>query len=916
MAALLTSTSSRPCSRSTRAATASAPAGNVTSSTTGRTSSPAATNGEAAARPFASSRDPRYTVSPRSASWRTTSNPIPRLAPVTTAITRRTYRSEARNRRGEHTDDVARADATVDPGVPLLEVRGLSKRFGALQVLDDVSLTVADGEALAVVGDNGAGKSTLAKCIARAVRPDAGEVLVKGRPLGLGQDDALAAGVGVVWQDLALCDNLDSVANLFLGRERGRPMLAEADMRSEAERLLARVGIDIPDLTRPVASLSGGQRQAVAVTRALTGDPELLILDEPTANLGHNETRAVLGLVRDLRARGTTVVLITHQLEQVFNLVDRILVLRHGRLVADVSPREVHPDDVVAMQSGIEADSTASRQLRRLGSLVEQLSAVEPTASLPLVVSAMSAAIGQETLCVHLLDQTTGTPFLRRSAAVALPDALLAVNDRLPLGHQGGPVGVAAATASVVVTEDVRGDPAWAAFLPAAERAGVLSSWAAPITGASGVLGTISGYGDTVGRLRNDQLELIMLYASHAAASIERERNFAESRRRNRVLEAIRAVLEVLAGPQQVHTGLDAALEALCKVLDAEDAVVRTSEPVAAGAGAGAGAEGVTRASAGEPGLEATADKALTDGQQVRVKNRDGLVLAVPFTAPSGPAALAVRWSDALAGDESAEVLQDVARSMSLALEREELEASHREAQALRRSQRLQRAFLSRLSHELRTPLTAIHGYADSLRQPDVHWSDEAQHRFLGTIATESERMRRLVADLLDVSAIDAGIFRVHPDWCDLRLVLDASVACVTSDAQAEPRVHVHVDTGLGPVWADHDRLEQVFVNLLENALRHTPTTTRIRVDACPDPDGREVHIRVSDDGHTLGADRAAALFEPHVSAGPKGSTGLGLPIARGIAVAHGGDVTLEATGELTTFLVSLPLGPDGEPDA
>lgn len=195
------------------------------------------------------------------------------------------------------------------------------------------------------MGDNGAGKSTLAKCIARAVRADTGEVRMAGRTIGAGRDDALAAGIGVVWQDLSLCDNLDTVANLFLGRERRRAFLDEAGMRSEAERLLAQVGIDIPGLTRPVVSLSGGQRQAVAVT----------------------------------------------------------------------------------------------------------------------------------------------------------------------------------------------------------------SSWAAPITGSTGVLGTISGYGDTVGRLRSDQLELIMLYASHAAGSIERERLFAESRRRNRVLEAIRAVLEVLAGPSRAH---------------------------------------------------------------------------------------------------------------------------------------------------------------------------------------------------------------------------------------------------------------------------------------------------------------------------------------------------------------------------
>ena len=765
----------------------------------------------------------------------------------------------------------------------LLDVRWLAKRFGALQVLDDVSLTVRAGEAVALVGENGAGKSTLVRCIAGALRPDSGTVDVDG-------------DIGVVWQDLSLCDNLDTVANLFLGRERRRGLLAEAEMRSEAEQLLARVGIDIPDLSRPVAALSGGQRQAVAVTRALAGDPALLILDEPTAALGHNETKAVIGLIKALHAQGTAVLLVTHHLEHVFGLMDRIVVLRQGRVVADVLPAEVHPDDIVAMQSGIEADSTASRQLRRLGSLVEQLSAVEPAASLPLVVSAMTAAIGQETLCVHLLDHASGTPLLRRSAAVAVPDELLAVNDRMPLGPAGGPVGVAAATASVVVTEDVRTDPAWAVFRPAAERAGIHSSWAAPIIASSGVLGTISGYGDTVGHLRDDQLELITLYTSHAAASIERELLFAESRRRNRVLEAIRAVLEVLAGPQQLQTGLDAALAALCDVLDVADAVIRVAGPA-------------TKASVGVGGLEAVADAAIASAAEIRRADGDGdrLVVAVPFPTPNGPAALAVRWTGVEADADGAEVLQDVARSMSLALEREELEQSHRETEALRRSQRLQRDFLSRLSHELRTPLTAIHGYADSLRQEDVEWSDAAQRRFLDTIAAESERMRRLVADLLDVSAIEAGILRVHPDWCDLRLVLDASVACVAAGGPDE-RIAVDVDDDLGPVWADHDRLEQVFVNLLDNALRHTPAATKVRVDAGVDVTGHEVHIRVSDDGDGLAPSRVATLFEPHVSVGAHGGTGLGLPIARGIVVAHGGDLTFDADDGTTTFVVALPV--------
>src|SRR5262249_51190124 len=152
------------------------------------------------------------------------------------------------------------------------------------------------------------------------------------------------------------CDNLDTVANLFLGRERRRLLLSHTDMHGEARRVLARLGVDVPDLTRPVATLSGGQRQAIAVTRALDGDPALLILDEPTASLGRNETAQVLRLVRELRSRGTAILLISHQLDQVFDLADRIVVLRLGRVIADVTPLEVHPDDVVALQSGLEID--------------------------------------------------------------------------------------------------------------------------------------------------------------------------------------------------------------------------------------------------------------------------------------------------------------------------------------------------------------------------------------------------------------------------------------------------------------------------------------------------------------------------------------------------------------------------------
>jgi signal transduction histidine kinase/ABC-type multidrug transport system ATPase subunit len=785
---------------------------------------------------------------------------------------------------------------------PLLEVRGLRKRFGDLQVLDDLSLAVAPGELVALVGDNGVGKSTLVKCIARAVSPDRGDVLVGGRPLGPGQDDVAEAGIAVVWQDLSLCDNLDAVANLFLGRERHQLLLAQDDMAAEARRMLARLDIPVPDLTRPVAALSGGQRQAIAVARALAGGPQLLILDEPTASLGRHETAVVLRLVRQLRAAGTAVVLVTHQLEQVFDMADRIAVMRHGRIVAEVSPREVHPDDVMAMQLGIEVDSTASRQLRRLGSLVEQLSEVDPAASLPLVVSALAAALGQESLCVHLVEQRPGGPVLRRSAALGLPGPLLDVTTELPLGAAGGPIGLAARAEAPVVSEDVRTDATWRPLRAAATAGGVVSSWAAPITGASGVLGTISGFGDTAGRPRGDQLALIGLYANHAAASIERERLFVDAQRRNRVLETIRTVLEALAGPEHVHAGTGGALAALVDVLGAEAAVIRTG-----------GDDGpTTRAAVGAaPLLDATADAVLAGGATAHAGGTAGHVLAVPFQTPEGRAALAVLWSDAAATEGAAEVLHDAARSLSLGLEREGLEAAHREAQALRRSQRLQREFLSRLSHELRTPLTAIVGCVDTLLQPDVAWGGDERQRFLATIGTESERMRRLVADLLDVSAIDAGILRIDPDWCDLALVLRASVSCAAPGA--EGRVAVEVAEGLGPVWADHDKLEQVVVNLLENALRHAPDDTPVHLEARVDDDGA-AEVVVRDEGEGVPAGLAANVFEPYVTGPGRSGTGLGLAIARGIAHAHGGTLALRPQAAGATFVLTLPATPADPP--
>ncbi len=332
-------------------------------------------------------------------------------------------------------------------------------------------------------------------------------------------------------------------------------------MREGTAAVLRRVGADSLPLDRPVRGLSRGQRQLVALARALWSEPQLLLLDEPTASLGITETRRVHEVIRQRRDQGAGILLVTHDLDQVFDLADRVVVLRDGRVVADVSPQEVHRDDIVALMSGIEMDSMARRQLQRLRSLVDQLSDVEPAASLPLIVSAMAAALDQEMLCVHLLEPVEPDgAVLRRTAAVGLPAPLLEVNERLELGSAGGCAGLAGARAEAVVVEDLAGDPAPERYRRAAAASGIRSEWAAPIVGTHGVLGTVSGFATSVGGPEPAQLELARLYLGYVASAIERERLLSEVSRRNRILESLRNMLESLAGPDRVVGGLAAVL--------------------------------------------------------------------------------------------------------------------------------------------------------------------------------------------------------------------------------------------------------------------------------------------------------------------------------------------------------------------
>ncbi|MCL2582037.1 MAG: ATP-binding cassette domain-containing protein [Streptosporangiales bacterium] len=485
------------------------------------------------------------------------------------------------------------------PAPPELAATGLTVRFGTLTALDGVSLAVRAGECVAIAGENGSGKTTLIRALGGDLAPDSGTVELEGVALAPDPVAAARRGMRIVWQDLVLADNLDIAANVMLGNERRRHLLFPALLHADAARLLDRLGIPVGDPARPVRSLSGGQRRMIAVARAMARAPRVLLLDEPTSALGVAEAALVERLITRLRAEGTTIVVSGHDVPQMVRLADRILVLRHGRLVAEADPGDVHPDDVAALISG-------------------------------------------------------------------------------------------------------------------------------------------------------------------------------------QALEEVRARREAL----------EAALSA------------------------------------------------------------------------------------------------------------------QEETMALRRARDMQHAFLRRLSHELRTPLTAITGYATSLLQPDVTWDDETRHRFLSRIAAESSRLGRLVNDLLDFSAIEAGIFRLSCDWCDLPLVIDAAVSVLPPERA--PMVEVRAPSDLPAVWADHDRLEQVFVNLLANALEHNPPGTRVQVSADPGED--TVTLLVSDDGGGLDPE----LLRDPPSAGqsrPRGAgAGLGLSIARGIVAAHGGTLELEPVPRGTCLRITLPV--------
>ncbi len=254
---------------------------------------------------------------------------------------------------------------------PLLRVENLTKRFGGLTAVDHASMEVNVGEVVGLLGDNGAGKSTLIKMISGVYQPDEGDMYFNGQKVNLvGPRDARDMGIETIYQDLALAENLDVGANIFLGREILRPYLGgliktvdRGGMRDESKKALDRLNIHLPSLTQQVHSLSGGQRQAVAIARSIYWNAKLMIMDEPTAALGVSEQRKVLRLVKTLCDQGVPVILISHNMQDVFAVATRIVVMRRGKKVGERITKETSPDEIVSLMVGAETVGESSVDL-------------------------------------------------------------------------------------------------------------------------------------------------------------------------------------------------------------------------------------------------------------------------------------------------------------------------------------------------------------------------------------------------------------------------------------------------------------------------------------------------------------------------------------------------------------------------
>jgi ABC-type sugar transport system ATPase subunit len=243
----------------------------------------------------------------------------------------------------------------------VLEVRNITKRFGGLVAVNNVSMGVNAGEVVGLLGDNGAGKSTLIKVISGVYGADEGTILFQGKEVRIGSPmDALALGIETIYQDLALAENLNTPANIFLGREKMKKALGflsvldHAYMQEESRKVLEKLDILIPSLRNRIRALSGGQRQAVAISRSIYWDAKFLIMDEPTAALGVAEQKKVISTINLLKSHGIGIIVISHQMHDIFQVADRMVIMRRGEKVAELITKETSPDEVVSLIVGAE----------------------------------------------------------------------------------------------------------------------------------------------------------------------------------------------------------------------------------------------------------------------------------------------------------------------------------------------------------------------------------------------------------------------------------------------------------------------------------------------------------------------------------------------------------------------------------
>jgi simple sugar transport system ATP-binding protein len=247
----------------------------------------------------------------------------------------------------------------VDKKEPLLEVKSITKKFGGLTAVDNMDMQIFPGEVVGLLGDNGAGKSTLIKVISGVYHADAGEIFFKGKPVRIGNPkEALKIGIETIYQDLALAENLNVYSNIFLGREMLKKFLGlirvldHEYMLNESKKVLDQLEIEVPSLRNKIRTLSGGQRQAVAISRSIYWNTEFLIMDEPTAALGVVEQKKVLDLVKKLSSQGVPIIIISHQLHDVFSVADRLVIMRRGKKIAERITAKTTPDEVVGLIVG------------------------------------------------------------------------------------------------------------------------------------------------------------------------------------------------------------------------------------------------------------------------------------------------------------------------------------------------------------------------------------------------------------------------------------------------------------------------------------------------------------------------------------------------------------------------------------